>query len=189
MLPLRDCDTVCRRSVEVKVSKEAQAVPPETIPFKYIMTDFTQRNIDAWKVHPSLVPLVDLGLLDFALFNAEADTELRLQMTGDVLNAETLRNPMIVICNYVFDTLSAVCDWLYAPSILPVHPCARLAASPRVLTLRRWLWLCAGWLPRRRRRAAPDDALRQVEHGGDGHGRPGAAAAAAGCVVVLPGAR
>ncbi len=78
------------------------------LPFRYVMTDFTERNIEFWRIHPSLKPLVDLGVLDFAVFNAETDTQLSLVVSGDVLSSETLQNPLIVISNYIFDTLTAV---------------------------------------------------------------------------------
>jgi hypothetical protein len=80
------------------------------VPFKYILTDFTQQNIDFWRSHPSFQPLVEAGLIDFALFNAESDDTMTLQVSGEVLGAESLHNPVIAICNYIFDTLSAVCD-------------------------------------------------------------------------------
>ena len=78
------------------------------MPFKYVVTDFTQANIDFWKGHPSFQPLLAAGLVDFALFNAESDDVIKLQVGGEVLSAETLANPVIAICNYVFDTLCAV---------------------------------------------------------------------------------
>ncbi len=37
--------------------------------------------------------------------DAERDSEIRLVRSGEVLNKHTIRNPMIVVCNYIFDTL------------------------------------------------------------------------------------
>ncbi len=37
--------------------------------------------------------------------DAEKDTEIRLVRSGEVLNRHTIKNPMIVVCNYIFDTL------------------------------------------------------------------------------------
>ena len=78
------------------------------MPFKYIMTDFTQKNVDFWKSHESIKPLVEAGLVDFAVYDAETDVQIELQVCGDVLTAASVKNPMVVLCNYIFDTLTAV---------------------------------------------------------------------------------
>jgi len=76
-----------------------------SIPFKYVMTDFTERNVDFWREHQSLKPLVEEGVLDFALFDGERDQELKLTQSGDVLAPGTVKNPMGVIANYFFDSI------------------------------------------------------------------------------------
>ena len=77
----------------------------KNIPFKYVMTDFTERNIDFWREHQSLKPLVEEGELDFALFDGERDEVLKLTESGDVLATGTVKNPMVVIANYFFDSI------------------------------------------------------------------------------------
>lgn len=74
------------------------------IPIRYVMTDFTESNIEHWRKHPSLVPLIKEGLLDLARFDLESDVQLELLHSGDVLSTGTLGNPLIVISNYVFDS-------------------------------------------------------------------------------------
>jgi hypothetical protein len=78
------------------------------LPFKYIMTDFSEQNVEFWQNHPSLKSLVELGLLDFAVFDAEKDTTLKLLHCGDVITPESRKNPMVFVANYVFDTLASV---------------------------------------------------------------------------------
>ena len=75
------------------------------IPFTYVMTDFTERNIDFWRQHQSLRPLVEEGVLDFALFDTERDEELKLAESGGVLAPGNVNNPMVVIANYFFDSI------------------------------------------------------------------------------------
>jgi tetratricopeptide (TPR) repeat protein len=75
------------------------------IPFTYVMTDFSEQNVDFWCEHQSLKPLVDEGVLDFALFDGEWDDELKLTESGDVLARGTVKNPMVVIANYFFDSI------------------------------------------------------------------------------------
>ena len=75
------------------------------IPFKYVMTDFSEKNVDFWREHQSLKPLVEEGVLDFALFDGERDDVLKLTEAADVLAPETVNNPMVVIANYFFDSI------------------------------------------------------------------------------------
>lgn len=39
-------------------------------PFKYIITDFTENNLDFWDTHPPLQKFFDMGVLDMAQFGA-----------------------------------------------------------------------------------------------------------------------
>jgi tetratricopeptide (TPR) repeat protein len=75
------------------------------IPIKYIMTDFALANLDFWQAHPALRPYVEQGVLDFACFDAEKDQHLQLRHAGQTLSAATLKNPLIVLANYFFDSI------------------------------------------------------------------------------------
>ncbi|HEX7181516.1 MAG TPA: tetratricopeptide repeat protein [Thermoanaerobaculia bacterium] len=70
---------------------------------RYVLTDFTESNLDHLRNHPDLQPFVESGVLDFARYNAGEDAEIRLSHSGEVLSPQTLRNPLIVLANYVFD--------------------------------------------------------------------------------------
>lgn len=71
----------------------------------YLLTDFTEQNLNYWQAHPSLQSFLTQGLLDVARFDAENDHTLTLQRAGNTLTAASLKNPLIVIANYVLDTL------------------------------------------------------------------------------------
>lgn len=75
----------------------------KAIPIRYVMTDFTESNIEHWRTHSYLVPFIKEGMLDLARFDLESDEQFELLHSGDVLSTGTLRNPLIVISNYVFD--------------------------------------------------------------------------------------
>ncbi len=75
------------------------------IEFKYILTDFTDSNLKFWKSHPLMKEMVEKGIADFALFDAISGTSMILENSGEVLNAETVVNPMIFVANYLFDSL------------------------------------------------------------------------------------
>ncbi|HEV2844760.1 MAG TPA: SAM-dependent methyltransferase [Thermoanaerobaculia bacterium] len=75
------------------------------VPVRYVFTDFTESNLDHLRNHPSLQPFLDEGLVDFARYDAVEDAEIRLGHSGEVLSTQTLRNPLAVIANYVFDSI------------------------------------------------------------------------------------
>ncbi len=75
------------------------------VPYQYILTDLAEKNIDFWKTQPQLAPYVEAGKLDFARFDLANDTELLLEHADKKLVGGTLKNPVIVIANYIWDTL------------------------------------------------------------------------------------
>ncbi len=75
------------------------------VPYQYILTDLAEKNIEFWKSHPQLAEYVDAGKLDFARFDLINDTEITLELSGKKLVSGTLKNPIIVIANYIWDTL------------------------------------------------------------------------------------
>ncbi len=75
------------------------------ISVRYVMTDFAESNLEYWRAHEWLRPFVEEGSLDFARFDAERGDELRLVNSGETLSAESVRNPLVVVSNYLFDSL------------------------------------------------------------------------------------
>ena len=75
------------------------------VPVCYVMTDFAPWTVDYWREHPSLHPFVEAGQLDFALFDAEQPGDLSLLQSGNTLSSETVKNPLVVIANYFFDSI------------------------------------------------------------------------------------
>ena len=80
--------------------------PLATVPFRYVMTDFTEANLAFWRRHEALAPLREAGVIDVALFDAECGEALRLETAGITLAAGALAQPPVVIANYVFDGIS-----------------------------------------------------------------------------------
>ncbi|MRW89636.1 tetratricopeptide repeat protein [Duganella sp. FT80W] len=71
--------------------------------FCYVLTDFTQANLDAWQLHPRFKPWFESGLLDCALFDVTDSDRLHLQRSDELIEVGTLQHPIVVIANYVFD--------------------------------------------------------------------------------------
>ncbi|MEK8216343.1 tetratricopeptide repeat protein [Paenibacillus sp. FSL L8-0463] len=74
-------------------------------PFQYVMSDLPVKNIAGWQQHPGLIPFVQQGILDFARFDAVHDTELHLTHSGNVIHVGGLKQPLLVIANYFFDSI------------------------------------------------------------------------------------
>lgn len=88
-------------------------------PFVYVMTEVSQDMIGFYQKHPRLVPLIDRGILDFASFECENDNEIKLIKSGKVISEKTPSlNPLIVLGNYVLDTLTQTCYRIDRGSIL-----------------------------------------------------------------------
>jgi tetratricopeptide (TPR) repeat protein len=77
----------------------------KNIPIKYVMTDFTNRNLQSWLTNPRLQPFIEAGVLDFARFDVERDRKLTLVHSGETLSASTAGTPIVAIANYLFDSI------------------------------------------------------------------------------------
>lgn len=88
-----------------EVAKIANGSACEDVPFRYIMTDLSDKNVDFWRGHQSLEPFVKEGVVDFARFDPTNDCELRLLHGGETLSADTVESPMVFIANYFFDSI------------------------------------------------------------------------------------
>lgn len=74
------------------------------VDLRYLMTDFSRNTIDSWLQDEQIAEHHRTGVLDFAIFKPEEQN--RITTFGDqVLSPETLKNPVIVIANYFFDSL------------------------------------------------------------------------------------
>jgi hypothetical protein len=73
--------------------------------WRYVMTDFAEANLAAWRAHPQLAHWLEGGDLDLARFDAEHDRALTLERSGETLAPGRVANPVIAIANYVFDGL------------------------------------------------------------------------------------
>jgi len=76
------------------------------VPFRIIVSDVARRNLEYWFTHSKLKPLFDQGLLEAALIDGEVIGDEITLSSGKVLSKSTLKNPIICVANYVFNTLS-----------------------------------------------------------------------------------
>lgn len=76
---------------------------------RLIMTDFTDQAAAKLSRHRQLGPLARDGWVDFAQFDAATPGPLRLLHSGELLCADTSPGPLVIVANYVLDSLPQEC--------------------------------------------------------------------------------
>ncbi|MGM0440204.1 MAG: hypothetical protein ACQEP8_03710 [Chlamydiota bacterium] len=81
--------------------------------FCLVMTDIVTENIESWRKHPLFQEYLQQGVLDFAYFDGEdSKGDIWLSESQSSLNSDTIKNPVVAIANYFFDTLDHDCFYL-----------------------------------------------------------------------------
>lgn len=73
--------------------------------FRYVLTDLAPSNLAFWQGHPRFAPYFDAGVLDVALFDVAKSRRLQLRRSGETIMAGGLHRPLVVIANYLFDSV------------------------------------------------------------------------------------
>lgn len=81
------------------------ASPWQELSWRYVLTDLPEANLAFWRRQPALQTWLASGRLDVARFDAETDETLTLERSGEILRPGSLSNPLVVVANYVFDSL------------------------------------------------------------------------------------
>jgi len=74
-------------------------------PFCYVMTDLSPNNVAYWKDHPRFKPYIERGVVDFAEFDVSSTEPIQLEVSGKTLSQGALSQPLIVIANYILDSI------------------------------------------------------------------------------------
>jgi|GEM_PF-581039 len=90
------------RELEIKLAYFSKL---KDLKIRYIMTDFTENNVNVWRQHEKFQPYLEKGMLDFAVFRPEDENTLNLLISGQTVSASRVKNPLIAIANYFFDTI------------------------------------------------------------------------------------
>lgn len=72
---------------------------------KYVMTDISEKNVAAWHSHPGLQSFLDNGILEVAVFDAVAGTDLPLRELCLGRSGILADKPIFMVGNYLFDSL------------------------------------------------------------------------------------
>lgn len=74
--------------------------------FTYLLTDGSTKNIENWKKKERFAPLVESGVLEFAQLLIETDPIIRTEK-GDLKPEDLADRPVIIIANYLFDSIAS----------------------------------------------------------------------------------
>ena len=86
----------------------------QKIAYRYVVADFAKANIEFCRNHPAMQPFIKSGVLDFALIDAtepqslqtsQTPLQIKLLQSGDVLESGKMPGAMVLIGNYLFDSL------------------------------------------------------------------------------------
>ena len=83
------------------LGERMEALPPALPELVYVMTDLGEATLADWAANPALAD----PRLDFARYDAVAGGPLELRRRG--VTVERAANPVVLIANYVFDSLPA----------------------------------------------------------------------------------
>lgn len=70
-----------------------------------VLTDFSDRKFEVWRRHPSLVPLIEAGLVDMAVLDAADPLDGDLAVAECSISELAEGVPRVLMANYVFDTI------------------------------------------------------------------------------------
>lgn len=73
--------------------------------FRYVLTDKAENNLAFWRGHPRFQPFLAEGFLDLAAFDVNDSDKISLQLSGRTIGVGDLKRPLVVIANYVFDSV------------------------------------------------------------------------------------
>lgn len=77
----------------------------QSLKIRYVMTDFVESNVNFWTQHDKLRPFVESGMLDFGVYNSVVSNRIELCHSKECLAPGMLKNPLIAIANYFFDSI------------------------------------------------------------------------------------
>jgi hypothetical protein len=75
--------------------------------FRYVLSDFCAANLEAWAQQPRFVPLFASGQLERARFDVMDTSALELEHGGGRIGCGDLGAPLVVIANYLLDSIQA----------------------------------------------------------------------------------
>lgn len=90
----------------LKHLNNSQAQFPMLKDIRYVLSDAMESMLDFWVSQPVFEPFIASGKLDFAVFDPLTQPSLTTHLHQYELKKETLKNPVMVVATYFFDTIA-----------------------------------------------------------------------------------
>lgn len=74
---------------------------------QYVMSDISDRAFDFWENHPALKSFLSEGVLEFSMYDLYHSTTIDLYRSKTTVTKTEIKNPLIVIANYLFDSIAS----------------------------------------------------------------------------------
>ncbi|MFN8395696.1 MAG: hypothetical protein U0176_13745 [Bacteroidia bacterium] len=101
--------------------------------FRYVLSDFTQRNVEFWKVHPRFSNYIDMQVLDIARFDVTQPGPLHLQISDTEWGPGQLDSPVVVIANYLWDSIPQELVYVANGETQAVHVMVNVVGEPALM--------------------------------------------------------
>lgn len=74
-------------------------------PFCYVLSDIAEDNLTFFAKHPQFQAYFEKGVLDVAYFDIVSTQEIQLRIAKKTLQKSDLKQPILVLANYFFDSI------------------------------------------------------------------------------------
>jgi SAM-dependent MidA family methyltransferase len=71
----------------------------------YVLSDIVEENLQFFEAHADFLPYYERGQLDVTYFDALTSTTIQLRKSGKTIQPQQLRQPIVAIANYFFDSI------------------------------------------------------------------------------------
>lgn len=85
-----------------RIMEEADLVLP---PFCYVLSDIIEDSLQFFQQHAQFQTYFEQGILDVAYFDAIGTKSIELRYAGHTISAQNLKQPLVALANYFFDSL------------------------------------------------------------------------------------
>ncbi|MEL6539028.1 MAG: hypothetical protein AAFQ98_26665 [Bacteroidota bacterium] len=118
--------------------KHCQALStPGLPPLRYVFTDVVEENLHFVMQHPSMAPFIASGVLDAGLFDVTKPDPVPLTQAKISLFGEAEPLPLVVIANYLWDSIPTELWRIQQHQAVPVHVSIRLPEGPEPVDFHR----------------------------------------------------
>jgi tetratricopeptide (TPR) repeat protein len=89
-----------------RLTRYHRPLSDQSINFKYLLTDASESNLNAWKTNTRLKQFYESGLMEYGLLRISENSTIKIGNSDLDINSLSDR-PVIIIANYLFDSIPA----------------------------------------------------------------------------------